>query len=138
MGSPFSSTFNGSFQVILAEDTRLLIHDLEYFAFVGYLVTNCTPNSKFFRIDDVIAKNILDVLMDATQFSISEDWLNFLERMRKRDLSEAKLWELDDAYEIRLWASFRGQTLARTVRGMMYYERSVVMNIKNDTCIIGD
>jgi callose synthase len=24
-----------------------------------------------------------------------------------------------------MWASYRGQTLARTVRGMMYYERSV-------------
>lgn len=26
--------------------------------------------------------------------------------------------------ELCLWASYRGQTLARTVRGMMYYERS--------------
>jgi len=30
----------------------------------------------------------------------------------------------DDGLELRLWASYRGQTLARTVRGMMYYERS--------------
>ncbi|KAG0630739.1 hypothetical protein M758_1G200900 [Ceratodon purpureus] len=54
-----------------------------------------------------------------------EDWLNFLERMRRRNLSEAQLWERDDAYELRLWASYRGQTLARTVRGMMYYERAL-------------
>lgn len=30
----------------------------------------------------------------------------------------------DDGLELCLWASYRGQTLARTVRGMMYYERS--------------
>jgi callose synthase len=45
--------------------------------------------------------------------------------MRRRNLSEDQLWEKDDAYELRLWASYRGQTLARTVRGMMYYERCV-------------
>lgn len=58
--------------------------------------------------------------------------MNFLERMKKRELTEEQLWESDDAYEIRLWASYRGQTLARTVRGMMYYERFVIINIKND------
>lgn len=44
--------------------------------------------------------------------------------MTKQGLvSEHQLWEKDDAIELRLWASYRGQTLARTVRGMMYYER---------------
>jgi callose synthase len=37
---------------------------------------------------------------------------------------------LDDAIEIRMWASYRGQTLARTVRGMMYYERSVPLSFE--------
>lgn len=54
-----------------------------------------------------------------------EDWLNFLERMKKLELNESELWEKDDALELRLWASFRGQTLARTVRGMMYYKRAL-------------
>lgn len=27
--------------------------------------------------------------------------------------------------ELQLWASYRAQTLARTVRGMMYYEQAV-------------
>ena len=49
--------------------------------------------------------------------------------MKKLDLSEAQLWEKDDAYELRLWASYRGQTLARTVRGMMYYERCVLSTV---------
>lgn len=43
--------------------------------------------------------------------------------MKKKGLLELNLWDTDDAIELRLWASYRGQTLARTVRGMMYYER---------------
>ena len=61
---------------------------------------------------------------------ISDDWSNFLERMKKEDISELQLWEKDDAIQLRLWASYRGQTLARTVRGMMYYQRCVVMDVK--------
>lgn len=49
--------------------------------------------------------------------------------MKKQDLLEHHLWEKDDAIELRLWASYRGQTLARTVRGMMYYERCALVNI---------
>jgi callose synthase len=55
---------------------------------------------------------------------LADEWDNFLERMNKTPLEESKLWD-DDAFELRMWASYRGQTLARTVRGMMYYERSV-------------
>eukprot|EP00899_Mesostigma_viride_P004611 jgi/Mesvir1/14150/Mv21726-RA.2 len=51
-----------------------------------------------------------------------DDWDNFLERMGKK---EEELWALDEAFEIRLWASYRGQTLARTVRGMMYHQRAI-------------
>lgn len=35
----------------------------------------------------------------------------------------------DDGLELCLWASYRGQTLARTVRGMMYYERSDLLPV---------
>ena len=59
-----------------------------------------------------------------SNLAISEDWLNFLERMkREKELTELQLWEADEAIQLRLWASYRGQTLARTVRGMMYYQR---------------
>ncbi|EFJ07512.1 glucan Synthse like 5 [Selaginella moellendorffii] len=45
-----------------------------------------------------------------------DEWKNFNERMEKKSLSEH-----DKSVEIGLWASYRSQTLARTVRGMMYY-----------------
>jgi len=82
-----------------------------------------------FKTSSIIERIVKRVLI-YSNLKMSEDWLNFLERMKKRDLSEAQLWENDDAIELRLWASYRGQTLARTVRGMMYYERCVMMDIK--------
>ncbi|CAO2833194.1 unnamed protein product [Amaranthus hypochondriacus] len=53
----------------------------------------------------------------------NDEWANFMERIRREGIADDKeLWE-----SIRLWASYRGQTLARTVRGMMYYYRALKM-----------
>ncbi|CAI9089404.1 OLC1v1023971C1 [Oldenlandia corymbosa var. corymbosa] len=56
-----------------------------------------------------------------------DDWKNFIERMKREGMtSEKELWTTK-LRELRLWASYRGQTLARTVRGMMYYYRALKM-----------
>ncbi|KAI4342985.1 hypothetical protein MLD38_027541 [Melastoma candidum] len=56
-----------------------------------------------------------------------DEWKNFLERMRREGMeNENELWTTR-ARELRLWASYRGQTLSRTVRGMMYYYRALKM-----------
>lgn len=75
---------------------------------------------------------------------LADDWKNFKERfsglkvndkrfvdrMSGLDVAEDRTQkqnvakEKEDVLELCLWASYRGQTLARTVRGMMYYERS--------------
>ncbi len=70
----------------------------------------------------------------------ADDWQNFKQRFPNPDLKPdqsendatfiARMEALDDAIEIRMWASYRGQTLARTVRGMMYYERSVPLSFE--------
>ncbi|CAD5184157.1 unnamed protein product [Musa acuminata subsp. malaccensis] len=44
-----------------------------------------------------------------------DEWTNFLERLGPKASNE----------EIQYWASFRGQTLSRTVRGMMYYREAL-------------
>ncbi|XP_066330034.1 putative callose synthase 8 isoform X2 [Miscanthus floridulus] len=44
-----------------------------------------------------------------------DQWKNFLERLGSKVTND----------EIRYWASFRGQTLSRTVRGMMYYRKAL-------------
>ncbi|XP_022850103.1 callose synthase 12-like [Olea europaea var. sylvestris] len=57
----------------------------------------------------------------------ADEWRNFLERMRREGMvSERELWTTR-LRDLRLWASYRGQTLARTTRGMMYYNRALNM-----------
>lgn len=57
----------------------------------------------------------------------ADDWANFLERMRREGMvSEDEIWG-EKLRDLRLWASYRGQTLARTVRGMMYYYKALNM-----------
>ncbi|KAF8031162.1 hypothetical protein BT93_D0384 [Corymbia citriodora subsp. variegata] len=56
-----------------------------------------------------------------------DEWANFLERMRREGLENVEdIWN-SKARELRLWASYRSQTLSRTVRGMMYYYRALKM-----------
>lgn len=56
-----------------------------------------------------------------------DDWANFLERMRREGMvNDDGIWA-GKFQELRLWASYRGQTLARTVRGMMYYYSALKM-----------
>ncbi|KAF9686475.1 hypothetical protein SADUNF_Sadunf03G0162400 [Salix dunnii] len=52
-----------------------------------------------------------------------DEWNNFLERVNCT--GEEELKERNDLEELRLWASYRGQTLTRTVRGMMYYRHAL-------------
>ncbi|XP_059628840.1 callose synthase 3 [Cornus florida] len=53
-----------------------------------------------------------------------DEWNNFLERMKCSNEEELKgLDELEE--QLRLWASYRGQTLTKTVRGMMYYRKAL-------------
>ncbi|KAF6151837.1 hypothetical protein GIB67_010411 [Kingdonia uniflora] len=53
-----------------------------------------------------------------------DEWTNFLQRVDVSSDEELRRSE-DLEEELRLWASYRGQTLTRTVRGMMYYRRAL-------------
>ncbi|PSS26439.1 Callose synthase [Actinidia chinensis var. chinensis] len=53
-----------------------------------------------------------------------DEWTNFLERVGYNSEEELKgSVELEE--KLRLWASYRGQTLTKTVRGMMYYRQAL-------------
>ncbi|KAL6645417.1 hypothetical protein ACP70R_017025 [Stipagrostis hirtigluma subsp. patula] len=53
-----------------------------------------------------------------------DEWKNFQERVGwEEELKDNE--ELKE--ELRLWASYRGQTLTRTVRGMMYYRKALIL-----------
>ncbi|KAL1323430.1 callose synthase 10 [Arachis hypogaea] len=58
-----------------------------------------------------------------------DEWDNFLERIgRGASTGDDELQKnSSDTLELRFWASYRGQTLARTVRGMMYYRRALML-----------
>ncbi|KAF3444128.1 hypothetical protein FNV43_RR13818 [Rhamnella rubrinervis] len=56
-----------------------------------------------------------------------DEWKNFMERMRREGMvKDNEIWTTK-LRDLRLWASNRGQTLSRTVRGMMYYYRALKM-----------
>ncbi|KAI5662239.1 hypothetical protein M9H77_21562 [Catharanthus roseus] len=52
-----------------------------------------------------------------------DEWENFLERVGSENLDVPNDEVNED--DLRNWASFRGQTLSRTVRGMMYYRKAI-------------
>eukprot|EP00249_Psilotum_nudum_P020969 c27917_g2_i1 orf=518-4456(+) len=53
-----------------------------------------------------------------------DEWKNFMERIECE--GEAEIWATEgNENEVRHWASYRSQTLARTVRGMMYYRQAI-------------
>nr|CAB3451615.1 unnamed protein product [Digitaria exilis] len=55
-----------------------------------------------------------------------DEWKNFLQRVNCKTEEELRETEQSEE-ELRLWASYRGQTLTRTVRGMMYYRQALVL-----------
>ncbi|KAF3791246.1 Callose synthase 9 [Nymphaea thermarum] len=69
-----------------------------------------------------------------------DEWKNFLERLGKdENASDAETFSNpDDVMELRLWASYRGQTLARTVRGMMYYRKALMLQSYIERTACGD
>lgn len=56
-----------------------------------------------------------------------DEWKNFVERTGGEGIENDKEISATQLRDLRLWASYRGQTLARTVRGMMYYHRALKM-----------
>ncbi|XP_008788670.2 callose synthase 10 isoform X2 [Phoenix dactylifera] len=57
-----------------------------------------------------------------------DEWENFLQRIGRGGSTDDVIKDdSSDMLELRFWASYRGQTLARTVRGMMYYRRALML-----------
>ncbi|KAK8644426.1 hypothetical protein V6N13_123733 [Hibiscus sabdariffa] len=53
-----------------------------------------------------------------------DEWYNFTQRMHAVQ-NETEKKKVDMNEEIQKWASYRAQTLSRTVRGMMYYRQAL-------------
>ncbi|XVF71199.1 hypothetical protein PTKIN_Ptkin12aG0016900 [Pterospermum kingtungense] len=57
-----------------------------------------------------------------------DEWTNFQERMNNNP----------DEEDIRKWVSYRGQTLSRSVRGMMYYKKALELQCSMEFTPISD
>ncbi|KAD7479753.1 hypothetical protein E3N88_02889 [Mikania micrantha] len=57
-------------------------------------------------------------------YPATDEWNNFLERMGCYGIDDL-LGNNEIKDDLRLWASYREQTLTRTVRGMMYYRQAL-------------
>ncbi|XP_057488297.1 callose synthase 12-like [Actinidia eriantha] len=80
-------------------------------------------NKEQLRTDNEDGISILYYL----QTIYEDEWKNFLERMRREGMgNKEEIWTTK-IRDLRMWASYRGQTLTRTVRGMMYYYRALKM-----------
>ncbi|KAF5735736.1 hypothetical protein HS088_TW15G01252 [Tripterygium wilfordii] len=69
-----------------------------------------------------------------------DEWKNFLARIgRDENALDTELFDSpSDILELRFWASYRGQTLARTVRGMMYYRKALMLQTYLERMAVGD
>ncbi|KAH0716169.1 hypothetical protein KY284_009074 [Solanum tuberosum] len=66
-----------------------------------------------------------------------DEWNNFMERLGCK--KEPEVWENEEnILQLRHWASLRGQTLCRTVRGMMYYRRALKLQAFLDMASEGE
>ncbi|KAL1290898.1 hypothetical protein HN51_059442 [Arachis hypogaea] len=85
----------------------------------------------YYSEETVYSKNDLEVenedgvsIIYYLQKIYPDEWNNFMERLDCKKDSE--VWEKEEnVLQLRHWASLRGQTLCRTVRGMMYYRRAL-------------
>ncbi|KAG5000330.1 hypothetical protein JHK87_021402 [Glycine soja] len=85
----------------------------------------------YYSEETVYSKNDIEVenedgvsIMYYLQKIFPEEWNNFLERLDCK--KDSDIWEKEEnILQLRHWASLRGQTLCRTVRGMMYYRRAI-------------
>ncbi|KAM1322404.1 hypothetical protein ACFX2I_015187 [Malus domestica] len=93
--------------------------------FTPYYSETVLYSSSELRVENEDGISILFYL----QKIFPDEWDNFLERIgRGESTGDAELQEnSSDSLELRFWVSYRGQTLARTVRGMMYYRRALML-----------
>ncbi|XP_073063640.1 callose synthase 9-like isoform X1 [Primulina eburnea] len=69
-----------------------------------------------------------------------DEWKNFLSRIGRHENSTESEFSDNPNHilELRFWASYRGQTLARTVRGMMYYRKALMLQAYLERISTGD
>lgn len=94
-----------------------------------------------YSMDELLKKNEDGIsILFYLQKIFPDEWKNFLARIgRDENASDTDLFDsASDILELRFWASYRGQTLARTVRGMMYYRKALMLQTYLERTTAGD
>ncbi|GLT76571.1 hypothetical protein SLA2020_482240 [Shorea laevis] len=94
-----------------------------------------------YSLDELLKKNEDGIsILFYLQKIYPDEWKNFLARIgRDENAPDSELFEsAKDVLELRFWASYRGQTLARTVRGMMYYRKALMLQTYLERVTAGD
>ncbi|KAL8241403.1 hypothetical protein R6Q59_014757 [Mikania micrantha] len=102
-----------------------LSRNYDVYVFLGSVLTPYYTEEVLFSLHDLEVPNEDGVsILFYLQKIFPDEWNNFLERMNCNNEDDLKgNDELED--QLRLWASYRGQTLTKTVRGMMYYRKAL-------------
>lgn len=109
---------------------------IPFCVFTPYYSETVLYSSSDLRVENEDGISILFYL----QKIFPDEWDNFLERIgRGESTGDADLQESSsDNLELRFWVSYRGQTLARTVRGMMYYRRALMLQSHLEKRVYGE
>ncbi|XP_047329980.1 callose synthase 9-like isoform X2 [Impatiens glandulifera] len=94
-----------------------------------------------YSLDELFRKNEDGIsVLFYLQKIYPDEWRNFLARIGRDERStEAELFDTPiDILELRFWASYRGQTLSRTVRGMMYYRKALMLQTYLERMSVSD
>uniref|UniRef100_A0A0D3BTE1 1,3-beta-glucan synthase n=1 Tax=Brassica oleracea var. oleracea TaxID=109376 RepID=A0A0D3BTE1_BRAOL len=120
---PFSALTPYYSEDVLLSNSVLQKQHKDGISTLFYLQT-ILPGSTFLSVSPQFLLFILSFCYLRTFDSNSDEWKNFMERVgcgSEKELLKRK--DLDE--KLRLWASYKGQTLTRTVRGMMYYRKAL-------------
>ncbi|XP_068634434.1 callose synthase 10 [Aristolochia californica] len=109
---------------------------ISFSVFTPYYSETVLYSSSELRVENEDGISILFYL----QKIFPDEWENFLERIGRGEYTgDAELQDSSrDALELRFWVSYRGQTLARTVRGMMYYRRALMLQSYLEKRVLGE
>ncbi|OIW12800.1 hypothetical protein TanjilG_24733 [Lupinus angustifolius] len=103
---------------------------------INACITNKSSHSDFQLSNLALVISRITALMGILVY----EWKNFLARIgRDENALHTDLYDsTGDILELRFWASYRAQTLARTVRGMMYYRKALMLQTYLERTTAGD
>ncbi|VAI83480.1 unnamed protein product [Triticum turgidum subsp. durum] len=118
-------------QVITSHSYLAFVTKKKYIISSQRQISDKPVMTPYYSEETVYSRNDLDLenedgvsIIFYLQKIFPDEWDNFMERIDCK--RETEVWgNEENVLQLRHWASLRGQTLCRTVRGMMYYRKAL-------------